>query len=65
MVMGKIVGPTGKVFIFEPYKVSYEAVSKNAEINGMGDYITVYKLGASNQKGKAVLNIDYLNTGGS
>lgn len=29
LVMGKIVGPTGKLFIFEPYSFSNKLVTKN------------------------------------
>jgi hypothetical protein len=29
LVMGKIIGEKGKLFIFEPYSFSYELVSKN------------------------------------
>ena len=42
MVMGKIIGPTGKLFIFEPYSLSNAIVTKNVEINGLKDYTTVF-----------------------
>lgn len=36
--MGKIIGPSGKMFIFEPYEVSNRIVTKNMELNGMKHY---------------------------
>ena len=63
--MGKIVGPTGRLFIFEPYSFSNELVTKNVELNGLQDITTIYKVGASDQKGTAIINIAYMNTGGS
>ena len=65
LVMGKIVGPTGKLFIFEPYSFSNEIVSRNVELNGLEDIATVYKVGASNAKETAIINVAYSNTGGS
>lgn len=65
LVMGKIVGPTGKLFIFEPYSFSNEIVSSNVELNGLEDIATVYKVGASNAKETAIINVAYSNTGGS
>ena len=65
LVMGKIVGPTGKLFIFEPYSFSNEIVSRNVELNGLKDIATVYKVGASNAKETAIINVAYSNTGGS
>lgn len=45
--MGRIAGPKGKLFIFEPYSVSYNMVLKNVYLNGLGDMATVYNVGAS------------------
>jgi len=63
--MGKIVGPTGKVFIFEPYTFSNNLVTKNFKENNMDNYTTIYKVGASNEKTTATIQIAYSNTGGS
>ena len=34
-------------------------------MNGLKDIATIYKVGASNVKGTAIINIAYTNTGGS
>lgn len=65
LVMGKIVGSKGKLFIFEPYTFSHDLVSKNIEINGLNDITTIYKVGASDEKSTGVIKIFYSNTGGS
>ena len=65
LVMGKIIGPTGKLFIFEPYSFSNMMVNKNVEINDLKSITTVYKVGASDEKGKASIGVAYWNTGGS
>lgn len=63
--MGKIIGSTGKLFIFEPYSFSNSLVTKNVEMNSLKDITTVYKIGASDEKSKATIQIAYYNTGGS
>jgi len=45
--MGKIVGPTGKLYIFEPYSFSNQLVTKNIEMNALQNITTIYKIGAS------------------
>lgn len=65
LVMGKIVGPTGKVFIFEPYSFSNKLVTRNFIHNKMDGYTTIYKTGASDTKTTATIQISYDNTGGS
>lgn len=63
--MGKIIGPTGKLYIFEPYSFSHSLVTKNVELNNLNNITTIYKIGASDEKSKAVIQISYANTGGS
>lgn len=65
MVMGKIVGPKGHLYIFEPYSFSNKLVTHNALINGISDHTTIYKQGASNEASVALLQIKHKNTGGS
>jgi FkbM family methyltransferase len=65
LVMGKIIGETGKLFIFEPYSFSNSLITKNVEINGLKDITTIYKYGASDEKGMATIKVSYSNTGGS
>jgi hypothetical protein len=63
--MGKIIGPSGRLFIFEPYEVSNRIVTKNIELNGMKDYTEIYKLGASDHKSTETMALWADNTGGS
>jgi FkbM family methyltransferase len=65
IIMGKIIGPTGRMFIFEPYVVSHRIVTKNMELNGLKNYTTVYNKGASNEKSKGTFTINQKNTGAS
>lgn len=65
MVYGRVAGPTGKLYIFEPYSVSHEIIKKNAYLNGLGNITTFYKVAASNRKDKGKLMINHGNTGGS
>lgn len=63
--MGKIIGPEGKLFIFEPYTFSHSLVTKNIEINGLKDITMIYKVGASDEKTTGVIQVFFSNTGGS
>lgn len=65
VVMGKIIGSKGKLFIFQPYSVSYNMVLKNIYLNQLGDIATVYNVGASNQYSSGYINVNLANTGGS
>jgi tRNA A58 N-methylase Trm61 len=47
LVMAKVIGPTGKLFIFEPYWFSNYLVTSNINYNNFSDYTTIYKKGAS------------------
>lgn len=47
LVMGKIIGPTGKLFIFEPYSISNKIVTANIELNKLQNITTIYKVGAA------------------
>lgn len=47
IIMGKIVGDKGKLFIFEPYSFSNTLITKNIELNNLKDITTIYKYGAS------------------
>ena len=63
--MAKIIGPEGKIFIFEPYNVSNAIVTKNMEINNLNDRATIFQKGASDKTSKAAYQLDSVNTGGS
>ncbi len=47
LVMGKIIGSTGRLFIFEPYSFSNQLITKNIELNNLTNITTIYKVGAS------------------
>ena len=57
LVYGKIAGPSGKVYFFEPYSVSYNMLVKNIYLNKLQSTSVVYKVAASNktQKGYIVV----------
>lgn len=64
LIMGKIVGPTGKLFIFESYSFSNKLVTKNIELNNLQSITTIYKYGVSDTKTKAIIQVACYNTGG-
>jgi len=43
LFFAKLVGPTGKVFAFEPYKANFTLLKKNIEINGYQNIIAENK----------------------
>lgn len=61
--IAKIIGKTGKLYVFEPYSVSYMIMRKNMFLNGFGDILTTYKIAASNKFQIGQLSIPYSNTG--
>jgi hypothetical protein len=63
--MGKIIGESGLMFIFEPYSISYKIAVKNIYLNGLESISRVYKIGAGEGKSKMKLWIDSDNTGHS
>lgn len=65
VVMGKIVGSKGRLFVFEPYSVSFSILLKNIYLNELGDIATVYNVGAGNKCERAALYVNPTNTGGS
>lgn len=65
VVMGKIIGEKGQMFLFEPYSVSYKMAVKNIYLNGLEAVSRVYKIGAGEGKSQMKLWIDGANTGHS
>ena len=65
MIYGRVAGPTGKLFMFEPYSVSFGIIKKNAYLNGLGNITTCYNVAASNKKGTAQILVSYENTSGN
>lgn len=47
IVMGKIIGPQGKLFLFEPNPTSHSILKKNIYLNDLEDITRIYQLGAS------------------
>ena len=65
-VIGKIVGNTsGKLYIFEPFSLSYNIMLKNVYLNNLEDIAHTYNLGGSDKKSKGYLAVSKANTGGS
>ncbi len=65
LMMAQKVGPTGKVFIFEPYSFSYKMMRKSVILNGFNKWTTTYNIGASNKFGIGKIQVNFGNTGGS
>ena len=62
--MGKLIGH-GKIYVFEPYSISYRILVKNVFINDLSDMIVCYRLAAGDRHHQLRLNIDHDNTGHS
>lgn len=65
LVMGKIIGNKGRLFIMEPFSITYNMVLKNVYFNGLDSISTVYNVGASNKYSKGYISVNNINTGGS
>jgi hypothetical protein len=63
--MGKLILPSGQLFIFEPYSVSYNIVRKNVHLNDLENITEVYQVGASDIQTRAQMIIEAENTGGA
>lgn len=45
--MGNLIKPLGRLYVFEPYSISYQILKKNIYLNDL-EYITnMYQVGAS------------------
>ena len=54
LLLAKLVGPTGKVFAFEPYEKNVKFLQKNIEKNGYKN-VEISPIAVSNKNGKAQL----------
>ena len=54
LLFSAMVGPTGRVFCFEPSPVNYLRVQHNAKTNAVTN-LTVVNMAASNHEGEAIL----------
>lgn len=60
-----MIYPNGKLYIFEPYSVSYNIVKKNIYLNDLEDITELYRVGASDIQTKSKMLIFPENTGGA
>ena len=65
LIIGKLVGPDGKLYILEPYSKSYQIMEKNIKLNKLEDRTSLYRYGASNEKGEGTISVIYRHTGNS
>ena len=62
IVYTKIAGPNAKLFIIEPYSVSYKLASQNVYTNDLALVSTLYRKAASNRSGRGELLINLDDT---
>lgn len=56
------VGPEGRVYCIEPSPANFALLGKNIELNGMGDRMEIYNLGAADRVGEADFHLaEYSN----
>ena len=65
LILGKVVGEKGRLFIMQPYSITHNMVLKNVYFNGLSEITTVYNVGASNKHSKGFISVSTANTGGS
>jgi hypothetical protein len=58
IIMAKFIGPSGFLYIFEPYSKSYRIVMKNVYLNNVENWTKIYRYGAADIDSKEILNID-------
>ncbi len=64
LILADIVGPTGKVYSFEPNPETFKILKKNVETNGYKNVVLEQKA-VSNKKGRIKLYLSKINTGDS
>ena len=57
VLAARLVGPTGKVYAFEPFPQSTEAIRKNAALNGFEQIVEVWQGAVSDRSGVGRLSI--------
>jgi FkbM family methyltransferase len=60
---GVAVGPTGRVFAFEPDPASYGRLARNVALNGLGDRVEPIHAAMSDRDGTVDLAVDVHSTG--
>lgn len=51
LIMAELVGPSGKVYAFDPNPDSFRVLVKNIQTNGYTDFVFPYQMGISNTNG--------------
>ena len=61
LLMGRLVGPSGRVYAFEPQRKVFRELHHNVQLNGLGDMVVPlrYALGATN----AIVELDVPRSG--
>lgn len=49
ILMGKLVGKTGKIYAYEPYPRSFDILTRNIKLNGLTDIVEIYNLAVSGE----------------
>lgn len=62
--LGDVVGPTGKLYAFEPNPELYPYLLENIKINGFSDHVTVFNHGLGDKETKLILNFGSYHLGG-
>lgn len=65
MVIGQLIGPTGRLYIFQPYSVSYSIALKNAYLNELENITTIFNIGCAPFQTTGKISVDESNTGAS
>lgn len=53
VMMGKIIGPTGKIYAIEPEPRNFDLLKQNISLNGMDDMVEARNVAAGEKEGKA------------
>lgn len=64
LIMSKLVGKNGKVYVFEPDPVNFEYLKKNVETNSL-DNVIIVKKGLADKNGRKKMSRFKENAGGS
>lgn len=63
LLFARAVGPSGRVFAFEPEPVNFSLLARNVEVNGYQGRVIVFQQAASDTSGWAPLAVSELNRG--
>jgi predicted O-methyltransferase YrrM len=63
ITLGRIAGPEGKLYIFEPVRTTYSIVLRNVYLDNLGNMATVYNLRCNNKYSAGVIANDLARVG--